>query len=62
MSNFRTKVFKQTYGLVQVTGKAFIVCLSKMWAIYRLFKHKKNETGSFPMGRQTRACGREKGH
>lgn len=36
--NFRTKVFRQAYELVQATGKCFSVCLAKAWALYRLSK------------------------
>lgn len=38
MKNFRTKVFKQAHELMRATGKAFAVCLSKAWALYRLTK------------------------
>lgn len=38
MSNFRSKVFKQAYELMKATGKAFAVCLSRAWALYRLTK------------------------
>lgn len=47
MKNFRSKVFRQAYEMMKVTGKAFAVCLSKAWAIYRLYKRMKNETVSF---------------
>ncbi len=35
---FRTKVFKRAYQIMHSTGKAFAVCLSKAWALYRLAK------------------------
>ena len=35
---FRTKVFKRAYKIMEATGKAFAVCLSKAWALYRLAK------------------------
>ena len=35
---FRTKVFKRAYKIMKATGKAFAVCLSKAWALYRLVK------------------------
>jgi len=37
-TNFRTQVFKRAYEIMKATGKAFAVCLSKAWAIYRLSK------------------------
>lgn len=37
-NKFRTKVFKRAHEMVRSTGKAFAVCLSKAWAIYRLAK------------------------
>ena len=47
MKNFRSKVFRQAYEMMKVTGKAFAVCLAKAWAIYRLYKRMKSETVSF---------------
>lgn len=47
MINFRSKVFRQAYEMMKATGKAFAVCLSKSWAIYRLCKRMKNEVVSF---------------
>lgn len=38
MKNFRSKVFKQAHELMKATGKAFSVCLSRAWALYRLTK------------------------
>ena len=43
VSNFRTKVFKWANELQETTGKAFPVCLSTAWALYRL--RKKMHTG-----------------
>ncbi len=43
-SNFRKNVFQWAHELVRSTGKAFAVCLSKAWAIYRLRKRMANET------------------
>ena len=37
-SNFRHKVFCMAYELMRTTGKAFAVCLSRAWALYRLTK------------------------
>lgn len=37
-TNFRHKVFCMAYELMTVTGKAFSVCLSRAWALYRLTK------------------------
>lgn len=44
-NNFRSKVFKRAYVIMNATGKTFPVCLSKAWAIYRLTKRliKKDE-------------------
>ena len=39
---FRSKVFKRAYEIMRNTGKAFAVCLSKAWAIYRLSKKLLN--------------------
>ena len=47
MKNFRSKVFRQAYEMMKVTGKTFAVCLAKAWAIYRLYKRMKSETVSF---------------
>lgn len=47
MNNFRSKVFKQAYELMKVTGKAFAVCLSKAWALYRLTKRMHQEVVTF---------------
>ncbi|WP_459186706.1 SH3 beta-barrel fold-containing protein [Parabacteroides sp. APC149_11_2_Y6] len=37
-TNFRHKVFCMAYELMTATGKAFAVCLSRAWALYRLTK------------------------
>ena len=42
-TNFRSKVFKRAYQIMQATGKAFAVCLSKAWALYRLAKAMRTE-------------------
>lgn len=34
--NFRHKVFRMAYELMNATGKVFAVCLSRAWALYRL--------------------------
>ena len=47
MKNFRTKVFKQAHELMRATGKAFAVCLSKAWALYRLTKRMRREIVTF---------------
>ncbi len=43
-TTFRTIVFKRAYEIMKKTGKAFTVCLSKAWALYRLFKKMKKES------------------
>ena len=35
---FRTKIFRQAWTMVKETCKSFAVCLSKVWALYRLSK------------------------
>jgi hypothetical protein len=35
-TNFRSRVFIRAYEIMKATGKAFAVCLSKAWALYRL--------------------------
>ena len=42
--NFRTRVFNWAYELVRTTGKAFAVCLAKVWALYRLRRRMASET------------------
>ena len=42
--NFRSTVFNWAHNLVKSTGKAFAVCLSKAWAVYRLRQRMKTET------------------
>lgn len=44
-TTFRSKVFKRAYEIKKNTKKAFAVCLSKAWALYRLTKrlHTKEE-------------------
>lgn len=37
-STFRATVFNRAYEIRRRTGKAFAVCLSKAWALYRLGK------------------------
>lgn len=47
-ATFRTKVFKRAYEIMNATGKAFAVCLSKAWALYRLTqKLKRNDEVCF---------------
>ena len=38
MNTFRTQVFNRAYEIMRATGKAFAVCLSKAWQLYRLAK------------------------
>lgn len=38
MKTFRTTVFERAYEIMKNTGKAFAVCLSKAWQLYRLAK------------------------
>ncbi len=42
-ATFRTVVFKRAYEIMRKTGKAFTVCLSKAWALYRLAKRMRSE-------------------
>jgi len=42
-ATFRTKVFKRAYAIMKATGKAFAVCLSKAWALYRLSKQMRTK-------------------
>ena len=46
-ATFRTKVFKRAHEMMKKTGKAFAVCLSKAWVIYRLVKRMKNDVVKF---------------
>ena len=45
-SNFRHKVFCMAYELMKATGKAFAVCLSRAWALYRLTKQMHKGKGT----------------
>lgn len=47
MKNFRSKVFKQAHGIMKATGKAFAVCLSRAWSLYRLTKRMHQEVVTF---------------
>ncbi|TXF75920.1 SH3 beta-barrel fold-containing protein [Chryseobacterium sp.] len=38
MKTFRSQVFLRAYEIMSGTGKAFAVCLSKAWQLYRLSK------------------------
>ena len=62
MKNFRSKVFRQAYEMMKVTGKAFAVCLAKAWAIYRLYKRMKSETVSFAYEKADGSLGKRKEH
>ena len=46
-SNFRHKVFCMAYELMKATGKAFAVCLSRAWALYRLTRQMHKGVVSF---------------
>ena len=46
-SNFRHKVFCMAYELMRTTGKAFAVCLSRAWALYRLTKQMHRGTFAY---------------
>lgn len=46
-TNFRTKVFRRAHEIMRATGKAFSVCLSKAWAVYRLIKRMRKGATSF---------------
>lgn len=47
MQTYKSKVFKQAHNLKATTGKAFAVCLSKAWALYRLTKKMHNGIVNF---------------
>ena len=47
MKTFRTTVFQRAYNLMKTTGKAFAVCLSKAWQLYRLAKKMRTEAVEF---------------
>lgn len=51
-SNFRHKVFCMAYELMRTTGKAFAVCLSRAWALYRLTKQMHRGIVTFAYERQ----------
>lgn len=42
-TTFRSKVFKRAYEIKSKTKKAFAVCLSKAWALYRLAKQMRTK-------------------
>lgn len=42
-TTFRQRVFKRAYEIMSKTGKAFAVCLSKAWALYRLTKQMRTK-------------------
>ena len=44
---FRKRVFRWAYELQETTGKAFPVCLSKAWALYRLRRRMATEEVKF---------------
>ena len=46
-SIYRLKVFCMAYVLMKATGKAFAVCLSRAWALYRLTKQMHKGIVSF---------------
>lgn len=46
-TNFRHKVFCMAYELMEATGKAFSVCLSRAWALYRLTRQMHNGIVTF---------------
>ncbi|WP_106827700.1 SH3 beta-barrel fold-containing protein [Parabacteroides pacaensis] len=46
-TNFRHKVFCMAYELMKATGKAFAVCLSRAWALYRLTRQMHNGIVTF---------------
>lgn len=46
-TTFRHKVFCMAHELVRATGKAFAVCLSRAWALYRLTKKMRNGIVTF---------------
>lgn len=47
MNNFRKVVFERAHKLAASTGKAFNVCLSKAWSLYRLAKRMSVEVVRF---------------
>lgn len=46
-TNFRHKVFCMAHELMNATGKAFAVCLSRAWALYRLTRQMHNGIVTF---------------
>jgi len=46
-TKFRTRVFKRAHEIMRATGKAFAVCLSQAWRVYRLIKRMKQEATTF---------------
>ncbi len=59
--NFRSKVFKQAYEIMRNTGKAFAVCLSKAWAVFRLVKRMAVEVVQFTFEKKDGTLRKAKG-
>ena len=60
-SNFRHKVFCMAYELMRTTGKAFAVCLSRAWALYRLTKQMHRGIVTFAYEKADGSLRRAKG-
>ncbi len=60
-TNFRTKVFKRAYEIMQSTNKSFAVCLSKAWQVYRLIKKMRNKVTEFTFEKADGTLRRAKG-
>lgn len=60
-NNFRSKVFKRAYQIMRNTGKAFAVCLSKAWAVFRLVKRMAMEVVEFSFEKKDGTLRRAKG-
>lgn len=61
ISNFRHKVFCMAYELMRTTGKAFAVCLSRAWALYRLTKQMHRGIVTFAYEKADGSLRRAKG-
>lgn len=60
-SNFRTKVFKRAYEIKASTGKAFAICLSKAWQVYRLLQKMRNKATVFTFEKADKTLRRANG-
>lgn len=46
-TNYKQKVFRMAYELVNATGKTFSVCLARAWALHRLTERMRLGTVTF---------------